>query len=79
MKCRIYIKFCVTFWAPRGLGDLERMAFYFQGAGEHLYYVRGAREQAHNFRDLGSLAKMQKNKEKIPFCWIFFFKFRPPL
>ena len=22
-------------WAPRGFGDLGRMAIYFQGAGEH--------------------------------------------
>ena len=22
-------------WAPRGFGDLGRMAVYFQGAGEH--------------------------------------------
>ena len=28
-------------------------------------------EQAHNFGDIGSLAKMQKNKEKPPFCLIF--------
>ena len=35
------------------------------------YYFRGAREQAHNFGDLRSLAKKQKNKEKPPFCLIF--------
>ena len=35
-------------------------------------YLRGAREQAHNFWDIGSLAKKQKkNKEKPPFCLIF--------
>ena len=35
--------------APRGFGDLRRMAIYFQGAGEHL---QGFWEQAHNFCDL---------------------------
>ena len=30
-------------------------------------YFRGAREQAHNLGDLGSLAKKQINKEKPPF------------
>ena len=59
--------------APRGLGDLGRIAFYFPGAGEHWYLFRGAREQAHNFGDLGSLAKKAKKnyKEKPPFCLIF--------
>ena len=37
-------------------------------------YLRGGREQAHNFGDLGSPAKKQKNKEKPPFCLIFFKK-----
>ena len=36
-------------------------------------YFRGAREQAHNFGDNGSLAKKQKKKkkEKTPFCLFF--------
>ena len=57
----------------RGFGDLGRMAIYFQGAGGGTgNYFRGAGEQAHNFRDIGSLAKKQKkNKEKHPFCLIF--------
>ena len=57
------------------------MAIYFQGAGGTGNYLRGAREQAHNFGDLGSLAKKQKkkkNKKKPPFCLIFF-KFLLPL
>ena len=57
--------------APRGFGDLGRMAIYLQGAGSTGYYFRGAREQAHNFGDTGSLAKKKKNKEKPPFCLIF--------
>ena len=44
------------------------MAIYFQGAGITGNFFRGAREQAHHFGDLGSLAKKQnKNKEKPPF------------
>ena len=46
------------------------MAIYFRELGSTDYYFRGAREQAHNFGDIGSLAK--KNKEKPPFCLIFF-------
>ena len=45
-------------WAPRGLGDLGRMTIYFQGSTGN--YFRGAREQAHNFGDIGSLAKKKK-------------------
>ena len=45
---------------PRGFGDLGRMAIYFQGAGDTGNYFRGAREQAHNFGDIGGLAKKQK-------------------
>ena len=48
-----------TVGAPRGFGDLGRMAIYYQGAGEH-WYFRGSREQAHNFGDIGSLAKKAK-------------------
>ena len=36
------------------------MAFYFQGAGSTGYCFRGAREQAYNFGDLGSIGKKQK-------------------
>ena len=48
------------------------MAIYFQGAWEHWLFFRGAREQAHNFGDIGSLPKSKKIKEKPPFCLIFF-------
>ena len=62
--------------APRGFGDLGRMAIYFQGSREHCTYFRGAGEQGHSFGDLGSPAKKQKKKkkkkrEKPPFCLIF--------
>ena len=34
----------------------------FRELGSTGNYLRGARKQAHNFGDLGSLAKKQKNK-----------------
>ena len=36
------------------------MAIYFRELGSTGNYFRGAREQANNFGDLGSLAKKQK-------------------
>ena len=58
--------------APRGFGDLGRMALIFREPGSTGNYFRGAREQAHNFGDIGSHAKKQKqNKEKPPFGLIF--------
>ena len=49
-----------TSGAPRGFGDLGRMAIYFQGAGEHRFYFQGFGEQPHSFGDLGSLQKSFK-------------------
>ena len=49
---------------PRGFGDLEEWLFIFREFGSTGNYLRGAREQAHNFGDLGSLAKKQKKKNK---------------
>ena len=59
--------------APRGLGIWEEWLFIFRELGSTDNCFRGAREQAHNFGDIGSLAKKQKkkNKEKPPFCLIF--------
>ena len=31
----VFMPFTVIIGAPRGFGDLGRMAIYFQGAGEH--------------------------------------------
>ena len=62
--CIIWIKSSATIGAPRGFGDLVRMAIYFQGAGSTSNFLRGAREQAHNCGDLGSLAKKQKQLGK---------------
>ena len=47
------------------------MAIYFLGAGSTGYYFRGAREQAHNFGDLGSLAKKQKQLGKASILFDF--------
>ena len=38
--------------------------FIFRELGSTGNYFRGAREQAHNFGDIGSLAKKQKKKKK---------------
>ena len=56
---------------PGVLGIWGEWLFIFRELGSTGHYFRGAREQAHNFRDSGSLAKKQKNMEKPPFCWIF--------
>ena len=60
-------------WAPPGvLGIWGEWLFIFRDLGSTGYYFRGAGEQAHSFRDLGSPAKKQKKiKEKPPFCLIF--------
>ena len=57
---------------PRVLGIWEEWPFIFRELESTGYFFRGAREQAHNFWDIGSLAKKQKqNKEKPSFCLIF--------
>ena len=59
--------------APRGFGDLGRMAFFiFRDLGSTDNYFRGAGEQAHSFGDLGSPAKKQKNKGKASILFDFF-------
>ena len=50
--------------APRGFGDLGEWLFIFRELGSTDNYFRGAREQAHNFGDIGSLAKKQKKKKR---------------
>ena len=60
--------------APEVLRILREWLFIFRELGSTGNYFGGAREHAHNFGDLGSLAKKQKkkiNKEKPPFCLIF--------
>ena len=47
---------------PGVLGILGEWLFIFRELGSTGNYFRGAREQAHNFGDIGSLAKKQKNK-----------------
>ena len=55
--------------APGVLGIWGEWLFILREPGSIGIYFRGAREQAHNFGDIGSLAKKQKkNKEKPPFC-----------
>ena len=63
---------------PGVLGIWGEWLFIFRELGSTGYYLKGAREQAHNFGDIWSLAKKQKNKEKPTFCWIFFKNFFSP-
>ena len=63
---------CKSGSLPGVLGIWGEWLFIFRELGSTGNYFRGAREQAHNFGDIGSLAKKQnKNKEKLPFCFIF--------
>ena len=58
--------------APPGvLGIWGEWLFIFRELGSTGNYLRGAREQSHNYGDTGSLAKKEENKEKPPFCLIF--------
>ena len=45
---------------PWGFWIWGEWLIIFRGLGSTGNYFRGAREQAHNFADLGSLAKKQK-------------------
>ena len=50
---------------PQGvLGIWGEWLFIFRKLWSTCNYFRGAREQAHNFGDLGSLAKKQKKKKQ---------------
>ena len=56
---------------PQGvLGIWGEWLFIFRKLWSTGNYFRGAREQAHNFGDLGSLAKKQKNKQGKPSIFI---------
>ena len=57
--------------SPGYLGIWGEWLFILRELGSTGNYFRGAREQAHNFGDIGSLAKKEKYKEKPPFCLIF--------
>ena len=50
--------------SPGVLGIRGEWLFIFRELGSTGNYFRGAREQAHNFGDLGSLAKKQKKIRK---------------
>ena len=51
--------------APSGvLGICGEWLFIFRELGSTGYYFRGDGEQAHNFGDIGSLAKKEKKTRK---------------
>ena len=66
----IYVR-CINYSYNNGppgvLGIWAEWLFIFRELGSRGNYLRGAREQAYSFGDLGSLAKKQKNKEMPPF------------
>ena len=49
---------------PGVLGIWEEWLFIFRELGSTGNYLRGAKEQSHNFGDIGSLAKKQKKKKR---------------
>ena len=49
---------------PGVLGIWEEWLFIFRELGSTGNYFRGARDQAYNFGDIGSLAKKQKKIRK---------------
>ena len=55
------------YWPPGVLGILGEWPFIFRELGSTGNYLRGAREQAHNFGDLGSLANKQKIRKSLHF------------
>ena len=65
----------LTSGPPGVFGIWGEWLFIFRELGSTGNYFRGDREQAHNFGDIGSLAKKQKKKkkkkEKPPFCLSF--------
>ena len=65
--------FLSTVGPPGVLGIWGEWLFIFRELGSTGNYFRGAREQAHNFGDIGGLAKKAQkiNKEKPAFCLIF--------
>ena len=58
--------------APGVLGIWGEWQFISKELRSTGNYFRGAREQACNFGDYGALPKSKKDKEKPPFCSIFY-------
>ena len=66
LQCIIYMTFQQD-GPPGVLGIWGEWLFIFRELGSTGNYFRGAREQAHNFGDLGSLAKKQKIRKSLHF------------
>ena len=62
-------------WAPGALGIWGEWLFIYRELGSTRNYFREAREQAHNFGDFGSLAKMQNKLGKASILFDFFTNF----
>ena len=72
---------CASYMGPPGvLGIWGEWLFIFRDLGSTGDYLRGAREQAHNFGDIRSLAKKQKKlgKASILFDFLKIFPPDPP-
>ena len=55
----------ISFYFTQGFwGSGENGYFFFRELGSTGKYLRGAREQTHNFGDSGSLTKKQKKQKK---------------
>ena len=63
----------LTSGPPGVLGIWGEWLFIFRELGSTGNYFRGAREQAHSFGDIGSLAKRQKKKKKLKASILFEF------
>ena len=64
-KSHVSVMFVMLCLGPPGvLGIWGEWLFIFRELASTGNYFRGAREQAHYFGDIGSLAKKQKKKKK---------------
>ena len=68
---RIYAMRMLTDGPPGVLRIWVEWPFIFRELGSTGNYFRGAREQAHNFGDIGSLAKKQKKYGKASILFDF--------
>ena len=63
----VELDFVLCTGSPGVLGIWGEWLFIFRELGSTGNYFRGAREQVHNFWDIGSLAKKQKIRKSLHF------------